>query len=183
MGRDREKTRSKRTHVGSDQDYVACIIGGTLTKTLTEPEKESLQDYYTSTIRSLATQVSLGHKLDPEIDQAMDFTYKLDRKSFQSMITYMDWLEVSAIRKFQVALKANNAIVYVTTYHLGHSRTTTGTVTDNHQTNFASDSKSAPSNKKEKGIRKTIPHAEWIKMTVEQQDDIKAQNSSNSAAR
>ena len=114
LGRDREKTRSRRTHVGSDQDYVACIIGGTLTKTLTEPGKESLQDYYTRTIRSLATQVSLGHKLDPDIDQAMDFTYKLDRISFQPMITNMDWLEVSEIRKFQMALKADNAIVYVT---------------------------------------------------------------------
>ena len=52
---------------------------------LRQQEKESLQDYYTRTTRSLATQVSLGHKLGPEIDQAMDFTYKLDRKSFQEI--------------------------------------------------------------------------------------------------
>ena len=33
-----------------------------------------------------------------------------------------------------------------------------------------------PSYGKDKDRRKTIPHAEWIKMTPEQQDAIKAQN-------
>ena len=157
---------------------------------LRQQEKESLHDYYTRTVRSLATQLSLGHKLDPEIDQAMDFTYKLDRKLFQLMITNMDWLEESELRKFQVALKADAAAVHATTYptsvaeayqkanlyQLGHSRVTTGTVADNHQTIFASDTKSDPSYGKDKDRRKTIPHAEWIKMTPEQQDAIKAQN-------
>ena len=146
---------------------------------LRQQEKESLHDYYTRTVRSLATQLSLGHKLDPEIDQAMDFTYKLDRKLFQLMITNMDWLEESELRKFQVALKADAAAVHATTYptsvaeayqkanlyQLGHSRVTTGTVADNHQ-----------SYGKDKDRRKTIPHAEWIKMTPEQQDAIEAQN-------
>ena len=159
---------------------------------LRQQEKESLHDYYTRTARSLATQLSLGHKLDPEIDQAMDFTYKLDRKLFQPMITNMDWLEESELRKFQVALKTDAATVHATTYptsiaeayqransyQLGHSRVTTGTVADNHQTIFASETKSDPSNKKDKDKRKAIPHAEWIKMTPEQQDVIKAQNRS-----
>ena len=92
-----------------------------------------------------------------------------------------------------MAFKADNKIVHLTiyptsvaealqranSYHLGHSRTTTGTVTDNHQTIFASDTKSDPSNRKDKDKRKMIPHAEWIKMTVEQQDVVKAQNRSS----
>ena len=92
-----------------------------------------------------------------------------------------------------MALKAYNAIVSVTTYptsvaeafqransyQLGHSRTTTDTVTNNHQTIFTGDTKSKPSNKKNKDKRKTIPHAEWIKITFEQQDVIKAQNRSS----
>ena len=133
---------------------------------LRQQEKESLQDYYTRTVRSLTTQVSLEHKLNPEIYQEMDFTYK--NKSLQPMITNIDWSEESEIRKFQVALKADNTIGYVTTYptsvakafqransyQLGHSKTTTGTVTDDHQTIFASDTKSDPSNKKEKDKRR-----------------------------
>ena len=43
--------------------------------------------YYLRTTRSLATQHLFGNKLDPDIDQALDFTYKLDRKIFQTMIT------------------------------------------------------------------------------------------------
>ena len=54
-------------------------------------------------------------QLDPEIDQAMDFTYKLARKLFQTMITNMDWSEESEIRKFPVALKADAATVHATT--------------------------------------------------------------------
>ena len=77
---------------------------------LRQQDKESLHDYYTRTARSLATQLSLGHKLDPETDQAMD------RKLFQPMITNMDWLEESELRKYQVALKADAALVYATTY-------------------------------------------------------------------
>ena len=50
-------------------------------------DKESLQDYYLRTTRSLATQHLFGNKLDADIDQALDFTYKLDRKIFQTMIT------------------------------------------------------------------------------------------------
>ena len=46
----------------------------------------------------------------------MDFTYKLDRKLFQPLITNMDWLEESELRKFQVALKADAATVHATTY-------------------------------------------------------------------
>ena len=102
----------------------------------------------------------------------------------------MDWLEESELRKFQVALKADAAAVHATTYptsvaeayqranahQLGHSRITTDTVVDNHQTIFASDTKSEPSYGKDKDRRKTIPHAEWIKMTPEQQDAIEAQN-------
>ena len=75
----------------------------------------------------------------------MDFTYKLDRKLFQPMITNMDWLEESELRKYQVALKADAALVHATayptsiaeayqranSYQLGHSRVTTGTVVDN----------------------------------------------------
>ena len=83
---------------------------------LRQQDKESLHDYYTRTARSLATKLSLGHKLDPETDQAMDFTYKLDRKLFQPMITNMDWLEEFELRKYQVAFKADAALVYATTY-------------------------------------------------------------------
>ena len=49
---------------------------------LRQNEKESLQDYYCRTMRLLATQSSLGYKTNADIDQAMDFTYKLDRKYF-----------------------------------------------------------------------------------------------------
>ena len=58
-------------------------------------------------MRSLATQLSLGYKADADIDQATEFTYKVDRKIFQTMITNMDWIEESEIRKFQVALRAD----------------------------------------------------------------------------
>ena len=46
----------------------------------------------------------------------MDFTYKLDRKTFQTMITNMNWIEDLEIRKFQVALRADPTLVHVTTY-------------------------------------------------------------------
>ena len=81
---------------------------------LRQNEKESLQDYYSRTMRSIATQVSLGYKPDADIDQAMDFTYKLERKFFQTMITNMDWIEEAEIRKYEVALRADSTIVYVT---------------------------------------------------------------------
>ena len=68
--------------------------------TLRQNEKESLQDYYSRTMRSIATQVSLGYKPDADIDQAMDFTTKLHRKLFQTMIMNMDWIEKSEIRKY-----------------------------------------------------------------------------------
>ena len=83
---------------------------------LRQNEKESLQDYYHRTMRSLATQSSLGYKIDADIDQAMNFTYKLDRKTFQTMITNMDWIEESEIRKFQMALRADPTLAHVTTY-------------------------------------------------------------------
>ena len=103
-------------------------------------EKESLQDYNHRTMRS-----SLVYKIDANIDQAMDFTYKLDRKTFQTMITNMDWIEESEIQKFQMALRADPTLAHVTTYpanlaeafqransyQLGHGKTTTGTVADN----------------------------------------------------
>ena len=41
----------------------------------------------------------------------MDFTYKLDRKLFQTMITNMDWSEESEIRKFQVALSLLSGVL------------------------------------------------------------------------
>ena len=47
----------------------------------------------------------------------------------------------------------------------------------------AGDIKSDPSKKRDRDKRKTIPHAEWIKMTLEQQDVIKAQNRSTKATR
>ena len=46
----------------------------------------------------------------------MDFTYKLDRKLLQPMITIMDWLEESKIKKYQAALKVDSKTVHVTTY-------------------------------------------------------------------
>ena len=69
-------------------------------------------------------------------------------------------------------LGADAALVYATTYptsiaeayqransyQLGHSQVTTGTVVDNHQTIFASDTKSDPSYGKNKDRQKTIPH-------------------------
>ena len=79
-------------------------------------EKESLQDYYTRTLRSQTYQNSLGHKLDLDIDQTLDFTYKLDRKFIQLMITNMDSLEEAEIRKHQTALlKRWMEIIY---YHV-----------------------------------------------------------------
>ena len=83
---------------------------------LHQNEKESLQDYCSRTLRSLANQNFLGHKLDPDIDQAMDFTYKVDRKFFQSMITNMDRLEEAEIRKHEVALRTDDGKVFITTY-------------------------------------------------------------------
>ena len=153
-------------------------------------DKESLQDYYSRTTRSLATQHLLGHKLDTDIDQAMDFTYKLDRKIFQTMITNMDWLEESEIRKHQIALRTDATANHTTTYpaniaeafqranayQIGHAKTTTGAVTDNHQTVFASEATSTASHKRDKAKTKMIPHSEWIKMTAEQQDAVKAKN-------
>ena len=68
---------------------------------LRQNEREILQYYYSRTMRSIATQASLGYKPDADIDLAMDFTYKLDRKLFQNMITNMDWIEESEIRKYQ----------------------------------------------------------------------------------
>ena len=153
--------------------------------------KEGLQDYYYRTMRSLATQSSLGYKTDADIDEAMDFTYKLDRKIFQTMITNMDWIEESEIGKFQLALRADPTLVHVTTYpanlaeafqranlyQLGHRKTTTGTVADNLlQTVFASDISSDPQKKKHEDSRKTIPREEWLRMTKEQQDAVKAKN-------
>ena len=158
---------------------------------LSSNEKESLQDYYHRTMRSLATQSSLGYKIDAEIDQATDFTYMLDRKTIQTMITNMDWIEESEIRKFQTALRADPTLVHVTTYpanlaeafqransyQLGHEKTTTGTVADNLlQTVLASDVSSDPRNKKHKDGRKTIPREEWLIMTKERQDAVKAKN-------
>ena len=68
-----------------------------------ERKPPGLLHYYNKIIRN--TSISgLGHKLDPDIDQAMDFTCKLDRKLFQPMITKMDWLEESKIREYQVQL-------------------------------------------------------------------------------
>ena len=106
---------------------------------LRQNEKESLKDYYSWTMKSLATQVSLGYMPDANIDQPMDFTYKLDRKLFNTMITKMDWIDESEIRKYQVALRADSTVVHVTTYpanlaeafqransyQIGHGKTTT----------------------------------------------------------
>ena len=53
----------------------------------------------------------------------------------------------------------------------------TETVADNLlQTVFASDISSDPQNKKHKDSRKTIPREEWLRMTKEQQDAVKAKN-------
>ena len=49
---------------------------------LRQADIEPLQDYYARTNRSLSNQTSLGHIIDKDIDQALDFTYKLDRKYF-----------------------------------------------------------------------------------------------------
>ena len=93
---------------------------------LRQNEKESLQDYYSRTMRSIATQVSLGYKPDADIDQAMDFTYKLERKLFQTMITNMDWIEEAEIRKYEVALRADSTIVYVTKISIEPTHTKLG---------------------------------------------------------
>ena len=69
---------------------------------LRQNEREILQYYYSRTMRSIATQASLGYKPDADIDLAMDFTYKLDRKLFKNMITNMDWIEVSLRDKFSM---------------------------------------------------------------------------------
>ena len=62
-------------------------------------------------------------------------------------------------------------------YQLGHGKTPTGTVADNLlQIVFASDVSSDPQNKKHKYSRKTIPREEWLRMTKEQQDAVKAKN-------
>ena len=115
-------------------------------------------------MRSIATQASLGYKPDADIDLAMDFTYKLDRKLFQTMITNMDWIEESEIRKYQVALRADSTIVHVTpypanlaeafqranSYLVGHGKTTIGTVADNSQTVFANEASNETGNKRKK---------------------------------
>ena len=66
-------------------------------------------------MRSLATQSSLGYKINADIDQATDFSYKLDRRTFQTMITNMDWIEESGIRKFLTALRADPTLALITT--------------------------------------------------------------------
>ena len=82
---------------------------------LRQNKKESLQHYYSRTVRLLATQVSFGYRPDADIDQATDFTYKVDRKKI-SMITNLDWIKESEIRKYHVALRADSRIAQVTTY-------------------------------------------------------------------
>ena len=82
-------------------------------------DKESLQDYYLRTTRSLATQHLFGNKLDADIDQALDFTYKLDRRIFQTMITKNKEYGLaggSEIRKDQIALRTDSAGIHVSTY-------------------------------------------------------------------
>ena len=189
---DIEKKQDPKGLMTAVTKFMLLSSSGSLNQdALRQNEKESLQDYYYRTTRSLATQSSLGYKTDGDIDQAMDFSYKLDRKIFRSMITNMDWIEKSEIRRFQVALRADSTLVHVTTYtanlaevfqransyQLGHGKTTTGTVADNLlQTVFASDVSSDPQNKKHKDSRKTIPREEWLRMTKEQQDAVKAKN-------
>ena len=46
----------------------------------------------------------------------MEFTYKLDKKLFQTMITNMDWIEKSEIRKYEVALRTDSTLVHDTRY-------------------------------------------------------------------
>ena len=151
---------------------------------LRQNEKKRLQDYYSRTMTSIARQVSLGYKSDADIDQAMDFTYKLDRKLFQTMITNVDWIEESETRKYQVALRADSTVVHVTTYpanlaeafqransyQIRHGKTTTGTDADNCPTVFATEASNDTGNKKEKIKRKMVPRAEWLKLTTEHKD-------------
>ena len=59
-------------------------------------------------------------------------------------------------------------------YQVGHTKITKGAVIDSHQTVFTSDTATATSNKKDEEKKKLIRHAEWIKITVEQQDAVKA---------
>ena len=94
-----------------------------------------------------------------------------------------------------MALRADPTLAHVTTYpanvaevfqransyELGHGKTTTGTVADNLlQTVFASNISSDPQNKKHEDSRKTIPREEWLRMTKEQQDAVKAKNKARS---
>ena len=156
---------------------IYCVIN--------QGPEESLLDYYTRTTRSLASLTALKQLLDLDINQAMDFTYKLDRKQFGLMITNMDCAEELEMLKHAETLETDPLAVFKTTYPktlteafqranshlLGHGKTTTGIVTNSRQTVFASDA--APhTEKREK--RKLIPKEEWLKMTKEQQDAVKA---------
>ena len=83
---------------------------------LQQGDRESLLDYYTRTQRVIATQGSVGQAVDKEEDQALDFTYKLDRKIFHDLISKMDWEEATEIRKHRDALKSNDKAIFVSSY-------------------------------------------------------------------
>ena len=102
----------------------------------------------------------------------------------------MDWLEGSEIRKdqnrsqnrqrrdtcFHLSSHHRRSFPTSNSYQIERAKTTTEAVTDSHQTVFASDTASSMSNKKDKEKKRLITHAEWIKMTVGQQDAVKAKN-------
>ena len=131
--------------------------------------------YYLRTTRSLATQHLFGNKLDPDIDQALDFTYKLDRKIFQTMITKnKEYGLAGRIRDKKRPNRSQNRQRRDTCFHLpSHHRrsfptsnsyqierakTTTEAVTDSHLTIFASDTASSMSNTKDKEKKRLITY-------------------------
>ena len=120
---------------------------------LQQHEKESLMDYYIRTQRVISNQVAVGQTPDKEEDQAIDFIYKLDRKTFQDLISKMDWEEASEIRKHQDALKEDQEAIFKSAYPntlndayqrakaylAGQARPTTGVMTTAQHTVFASE--------------------------------------------
>ena len=84
-----------------------------------------------------------------------------------------------------MALRADPTLAHVTTYPANlaeaFQRANSYELADNLlQTVFASNISSDPQNKKHKDSRKTIPREEWLRMTKEQQETVKAKNKARS---
>ena len=156
---------------------------------ISQREKETIHDYYERTAKAIATQTSVGQKPSPDEDQAMDFIYKLDQRIFKDFIVGLNMAEQDQMRIHATIIKTKPRVEFKSTYpnslDEAYQRVksystcqvaaTTGTVWPQ-QTVFASDSSDQHAKDNTKSTSTSIPREEWIKMTKEQQDAVKAKN-------